>query len=183
LKRLIIFFITIILSTIGLAGCNQQNKSIMSSADLETHYETLDSIINDADLIAEVKVKEKATKKDYNSATFMINQVQIKEVIIGDSTLKGKEINLLELGFDESDLNIVKNNKKYLIFLTKYEGPITDDAYVVTGVYQGKFKINTDESLEYAGELFNGVEFFQKDFKNMKLSEAKEKIKKNKESK
>lgn len=149
----------------------------MTTADLDTHYKDLGEIVNDSDIVAEVKIKDNAVKKEYEGATFITNQVEIKDIVVGDSSLKGKEITLLELGFSENDSNISKNNTKYLLFLTKYEGPIIEDGYVVTGVYQGKFKVNNDDSLDYVGNLFNGVEYFQKDFKKLKLGNAKEKIK------
>ncbi|HIW34988.1 MAG TPA: hypothetical protein IAA29_19610 [Candidatus Paenibacillus intestinavium] len=72
-----------------------------------------------------------------------------------------------------------KDTSKLFLFLKPYTGPITDsNAYIITGVYQGKFKISKAGELIYDAEKYGGVNLYQKEFVPIKLKDAKEKIKK-----
>lgn len=184
--------VTVLLAGCGMQGTgeeladgsnNDDNKPIpVTMANVETVYESLDSITADSDLVAEVSINSDAKQIDYQGAVFVTHELKVKDVIVGEQNLKNETIKLLEVGLSPQDLNIVKNNSKYVVFLKKYEGPVTDNAYVVTGVYQGKFKVNQDESLEYSGTAVDGVNLFQGELvKKNKLKDFKVKIKKAKE--
>lgn len=161
---------------------SQSTKPVpVTVAEIEDHYKSLNQIVNDSDLVAEVKVTGDGDDITYKHASFVTHQLKIRDVVVGNDALENQSIKLLEIGLSPSDLNIVKSNSKYLLFLKKYEGPILDNAYVVTGVYQGKFKIN-NEDLKYSGTLVQGVDYFQSKFvKEHKVNVAKQKIKEEKQ--
>lgn len=51
----------------------------------------------------------------------------------------------MNYAFDGNE--VFKENEKALVFLDKYTGPVADDAYVVLGVYQGKYVFTDDSTL------------------------------------
>lgn len=56
----------------------------------------------------------------------------------------------------ETDTTL-KRNEDAILFLTEYEGPILENTkkYVVSGVYEGKFRLKEDNSI-IPSELNNG---------------------------
>ncbi|WLD93617.1 hypothetical protein [Alkalihalobacillus sp. AL-G] len=194
----VILILTLLMSVIGcgMLDTNKNSSSIIKEKEeiseisnsskptpvtiayVETHYKTLESIVKDSVLVAEVQVSGEAKQIDYKGATFIIHDLNVKDVIVGNQDLKNKTIKLMEVGLSPKDLNVINDKKKYLVFLTRYEGPVTDDTYIITGVYQGKFKVNSDGSLKYSGQDVDGVTYFQEEFtKKNKLKDAKVKIK------
>lgn len=164
--------------TSAAKGTNDNNEPIpVTLAEVEEHYKSLESLVYDSTLVAVVKAKDEPEEISYKGATFITNQLDVKEVILGDENLEQQNIKLLEIGMGPTDLNVVNGPDKFLLFLEKYEGPVTDNAYSVNGVYQGKFRVKKDGSLEYGGKSVQGVNYFQDDFaNNYKLSGAKKKI-------
>ncbi len=69
----------------------------------------------------------------------------------------------------------IKEFKNKLLFLEKYVGPVTNSAYVVTGVYQGKFTIDKNNKLIYEAGKRGGVKGFQSELTglDMKAVEAR----------
>lgn len=78
---------------------------------------------------------------NWDLAKTRLNDFIVNNVKAGDSSLKGTHVKVLELGFISMTI-IDPKQKNYLLFLKKYEGPVSNDAYVISGVYQGKLKID-----------------------------------------
>lgn len=177
MRRIGLFIIAMVGVLLIWSYINELNYSSFENgtADL-IQYETFDELINNSQLVAEVKIKDEPELVDYAGATFTLNNIIVKDVIIGDTSLKNNEITLLELGnYNNNDLSLTKSNKNYILFLKKYEGSVTNkDAYTVVGLYQGKFEIDKNNKLKYVGDYFNGIKYFQDDLNNLTLEEAKE---------
>ncbi|MCR2802316.1 hypothetical protein [Paenibacillus soyae] len=119
------------------------------SGDLSIIYNSVSEMEEDADLIVEVEVDNPNSFMYYNAA-FTLSTAKIKKVHKGDLALK--EINLLETGgivqnkefiFEQNPVS--KKKDRLLLYLQKYIGPIHNDAYVILGAYQGKFKMLDDK--------------------------------------
>jgi hypothetical protein len=83
-------------------------------------------------------------------------------------------------------MNQQKGHNKRLLFLKQYEGPVTQNAFIVTGVYQGNFKIDKNDKLVYDADQYGGYQSFQAELEQASLSSAEEKVtnpmKRNRES-
>jgi len=76
----------------------------------------------------------------------------------------GGQIDNKEYSIEGND--VLRENEKAILFLEKYEGPVAEDAYVVLGVYQGKFKINPDNN-QYI--VPSGAPQFLEELKNIDI--------------
>ncbi|MGM0885074.1 MAG: hypothetical protein ACQEXQ_29035 [Bacillota bacterium] len=75
-------------------------------------------------------------------------------------------------------LNSQMQNDKFVLFLHKYEGPVTsEEAFVISGFYQGKFRIDDKGKINYDAAKNNGEVTFQDEVNNKSLVEFKTSIK------
>lgn len=54
---------------------------------------------------------------------------------------------------DFEGVPVMRPGERYLLFLLSYDGPVAAHSYVVTGEYQGKFRIGTHGAIEFSGDL------------------------------
>lgn len=59
---------------------------------------------------------------------------------------RGDEVEARVLG-----VPVIKAGERVLVFLKAYEGPLSGDAYVVQGVFQGKMTVTDDGFLDFPG--------------------------------
>lgn len=176
MKNIKIYLLVILIGSI-LPACSTSNnissKKILESFSIDEYYKNLEDLVESSDLIVEVKSKDDPQDFVFKNAHFTTNLVNVKEVVKGDVTLENQDIKLLQFS------NIaIENNKKFLLFLKQYVGPVTENAYIVSGVYQGRFEISNDSDLKYSAAEQGGEIFFQEEFIELPLKEAKIKIKK-----
>lgn len=108
---------------------------------------------------------------NYNNADFKVSGAQVKKVIKGDQQLVSKAIQVLEIAaFSRNE------HKKNLLFLEKYVGPVINDAYVIAGVYQGKFSIDKDDKLIYDADKYGGVKSFQSELVGLDMKSVEAKV-------
>ncbi|MGE7828409.1 hypothetical protein [Paenibacillus sp. NPDC093718] len=130
------------------------------SLSLNKEYESTIELKNDSLLIAEIMVTE-GESLVYENVPFTISEVEVLNEYNGE--IIEKSIKLLETGgiIDNKQFSINGNptlnrNDRALVFLQKYEGPIVDNAYVITGDYQGKFLLNSEnEVIDFDGSPKN----------------------------
>lgn len=161
--------IMLLLFIVVLSACSAKENNVQDPItydfgmlDVEKTYTSLGEIVNDSTLIAEVELEDQAESINFGESEFTLSKVNVNKIFKGDSELENTTINLLELSF--LDIKIDKGNGKFLLFLKPYEGPITSSAFVVTGVYQGRFKYNDEGNITYDAEKYGGVNKFQIDF-------------------
>jgi hypothetical protein len=118
------------------------------------HYGTLDELIRDAGAILVVDVGSGETI-EYIDTPFTLTEVKVARSIRGDLKA-GDVITIIETGgyvkqadgttFDYrfDGIPVLRFREKVLLFLKRFEGPQTDDAYIPLGVFQGKFLIEGD---------------------------------------
>lgn len=126
----------------------QTDSPLQISGELEVKYTTIDQLKNASDLIVEVKAADVGSLK-YEGLAFSLVNAEVKKVYKGDV---GKNVNILETGgtvegqeYVFEDSPVFKKNESAIVFLRKYIGPVTENAYVVTGAIQGKFKMDGDK--------------------------------------
>jgi len=164
LKKLILF-----LFLITLIGCSQQPPPYAyGTLDLEKDYNTLEGIVKDSSLIAEASLQNKSEIIPFKGSDFNKTQLKVEKVYKGDPKLENTNIDVLEL----SMLNITKDvgTGKFLLFLKPYEGPIVQNSYVITGVYQGRFKVSDTGQLIYDADKYGGLNKFQREFVKTPIS-------------
>lgn len=69
--------------------------------------------------------------------TFALTEVEIDQIIRGTDSLQ--TINILQTKSSVDPYS--ERGKDVLLFLTEYDGPITDNAYEINGLYHGHFQI------------------------------------------
>lgn len=119
-------------------------------ASLNTSYEDVDKLIQDADIIVDVEIK-KNEYFEYENVPFTLSNAIVAEVHKGN--IENQEtINILETGGVINNVEhtfenekVMKKKENAVVFLRAYEGPIKPEEkkYVILGVYQGKFKIDS----------------------------------------
>ncbi|WP_173275974.1 hypothetical protein [Paenibacillus sp. NEAU-GSW1] len=129
--------------------------------DLSEHFESVESLQESASLIARVKIKDTSSYQ-YGNVVFTLSDATVKKVYKGDIE-KQADIRILETGGSYEGLvyiaegnAVFAKNDEAVVFLEKYDGPVAEDAYVIKGVYQGKFKVKGDQLIpsdEVFGEL------------------------------
>ncbi|KWX79617.1 hypothetical protein [Paenibacillus jilunlii] len=129
-------------------GSKATSKDVVTyHGDLAVNYNTVTELTYDSESINEIKVAEKKSF-EYKGVVFTVSKANIAKTYKGD--LEGS-VNILETGgnynnteylFD--DASVLKPGDKAVVYLKKYEGPIIEaqGAYVISGVYQGKFNID-----------------------------------------
>ncbi|MBE1444931.1 MULTISPECIES: hypothetical protein [unclassified Paenibacillus] len=166
----IIFLLIFVLAT--LTACMKEEPKVnYGNASLQTHYQALEEIAYDAQLIVEVELTGESKNIRYKEADFNVIEAQVKKVIKGDEQLNSKMINVLEVAaFSLND------HKKNILFLKKYDGPVTDNAYFVAGVYQGKLNLGSNNKIVYDADKYGGVKTYQSDLEGLDAKSVEEKV-------
>jgi hypothetical protein len=96
-------------------------------------------------------------------------------VLKGNNISKNDTIMLLQTNSYEDP--IVEKGSKKILFLDKYEGPITEDAYVCKGLYQGNYSISEDNTISACGdfndEIIKEITIKSKDDLKIEISKLK----------
>ena len=171
MKKIVVLFLFV---TILFSGCSGQQEVVQKRIpydfgmlDVEKTFNTLDEIASDSTLIVHVTLQDQSEVISYGGADFSLSKLYIQKMYKGDAKLVNTTINLLELS--TIDIKKDQGNGMYLLFLKPYEGPIVSNAYVISGVYQGRFKYDNDDKLIYDAEKYRGINKFQQEFvKNFK---------------
>lgn len=154
----------IFVAAIGFSFNDNEAKmveTINMHADLAKEYTSVEDLKKDSKIIAEVRAFE-VNSFEYKNVVFTLTKADVINVYKGEEI---ESLKILETGGKQDNINYAFNGNKVfekndtsLVFLDKYIGPIADDAYVVLGVYQGKFNTNGDKITlpnEVKGELKN----------------------------
>lgn len=171
-----------------LSGCGSVNNEEQRSGsikptnttvnygnlDVSEEFNTLEQLTDTADLVVEVKLTgEELQKIEYEGANFTLTNATVKEVIKGDTNTKS--VKIFEVA--SFNINLTKRNDKFLLFLNKYTGPVTtEEAYSITGVYQGKFGLDANDKIVYDAGEYNGDVTFQNEVQNIDVIEFKKSI-------
>lgn len=133
-----LFAVVIVFAVVGIANWSNIQKMIAprSSVKISYYASNLEDLIKDSPLIVEAKVTDKNTDITYLGVNFVTTKIDITKMLKGD--ISEHEITLLQTDCKEDP--IVEKGSSVLLFLHKYDGPITTNAYVCQGLYQGSIK-------------------------------------------
>lgn len=156
LSLVIVFFI--ILGVVALIGnLNKTSDNIVNvhaTGDIIDKFTSVDALSQRAEYIVEISASN-VEPLVYGDVAFTLTNGKVEKVYKGE--LKESTINILETGgIKEVDINgdkrkvnivfedneVFRPGQKAIVFIEKYKGPITDDAYVILGVFQGKFLLD-----------------------------------------
>ncbi|OWA33372.1 hypothetical protein B9G55_22120 [Saccharibacillus sp. O16] len=192
---------SVVLLSLSVLGCSNSNNSVSTSADqvpqnasskppidyaaqaepnyetmdLAEHFKTLDSLSNNAQLIAEVTLDEQTEKVAYEGADFLLSSATVTDVISGDPNYLNQKINILDV--ESYNIQLTKESDRFILFMDKYEGPVvSEEAFVTKGVYQGRYNINENNEVEYDAGDYKGITTFQDDIQKMNVDSFKQLI-------
>lgn len=160
---LVVAFLVVMLLA-GLYTSFLAPKEMELGISVDHAYASVDEMKKDAELIVEATTLSQETIR-YEGVLFTASTVQVEKVLNGE--LKQEEITVLETGgFDGKnhltmeDNRVMEPSDRYILFLEKYEGSVIDNAYVITGAYQGRFKVNGDrlEPAEHVSDRLDAIQ-------------------------
>lgn len=148
---------------------------------LAREYTSISEMAEESPLVVEVKVLTDPFTITHEGLLFAKNRVKVVRELKGPGGLS--EITVLDNGglyhgqeYAMGGMPLLHAGDRYLLFLYKYQGPITDeDAYMISGVWQGKVKIGWGGGLEYVGPSVETLEL-QKDIRRNRIDTVQERI-------
>jgi hypothetical protein len=128
---------------IGVFNIPKFSNIITGGAHVKISFgaKNLDDLIKNSPLIIVAHVTDSQTQYKYSGVDFVNVQLEVKNVLKG-SDFSETKITLLQTVCAEEP--IVEKGSTVLLFLHKYIGPVTDNAYVCVGMYQGQYKLDGD---------------------------------------
>ncbi|KMZ41702.1 MULTISPECIES: hypothetical protein [Bacillales] len=122
----------------------QTIKKVDVSVDVVEGFDSIKELHESAEVIAEVEINDSESFQ-YSNVVFTRSDAKVKQVYKGDVEPENV-IKILETGgykngteYTFEGNKVFETGEKAYVYLEKYEGPVADDAYVIKGVYQGKF--------------------------------------------
>ncbi|WJQ83541.1 hypothetical protein [Brevibacillus brevis] len=122
----------------------QTLKKVDVSGEVVEGFDSTKELHESAEVIAEVEINESESFQ-YENVVFTLSDAKVKQVYKGE-VLPENVINILETGgykngteYTFEGNEVFETGEKAYVYLEKYDGPVTEDAYVIKGVYQGKF--------------------------------------------
>ncbi|CAM4494746.1 outer membrane murein-binding lipoprotein Lpp [Paenibacillus endophyticus] len=173
-KLTVLTVLTVIVTV--LSGCSEaEEKPSASSSDLADIYSSLDVLKADSEFVAEITLTGAfKALPEYEGANFSLTEVKVQEVIKGDERYNGQVISLI--GF--APLITTEKSDRFVLFLHRYEGPVlSEEAFVVSGVFQGKFRIDDKDKIHYDNHDYLETAAFYKELDGMSLGSFKSLIK------
>jgi hypothetical protein len=133
----------------GLVSCS-------SSADMVDNYKSMDDLIKDSPIIVIGTVDGGNEEVEYSRVTFALTTFKVETAIRG--TVPGT-INILQTKMSEDPY--INNGDRMLLFLVKYTGPVSDNAYRMKGLYQGQYKIDGTKVIRNGDNKLTGSEILE----------------------
>lgn len=109
---------------------------LLGDVVLVDNYGSIDDLIKDSPIIAIGTVDSSNNEIRYGEVTFALTKFRVETTVRGAVS---DTINILQTKISSDPL--LKKGDRMVLFLVKYEGPITEDAYRMKGLYQGQYKI------------------------------------------
>jgi hypothetical protein len=125
---------------------NNQNNIVDVHYDLRESFDSVDGLYKSATLVAQVTIND-TTAFEYGNIGFSLSDANVVKVFKGD--LGSENLRILETGGTHDGLiyknegnSVFEKSEQAIVFLEKYIGPVAEDAYIIKGLYQGKFIID-----------------------------------------
>lgn len=156
IKRLITLLCGMIsaLCTFGLMSCSLTDRLV--DVEMVDNYGSIDDLIKDSPIIVIGTVDSKNNEFIYGEVPFALTKFKVETIIRGAVS---DTINILQTKTYMDPF--LKKGDRMVLFLVQYEGPITKDAYVMKGLYQGQYKIEGDEIIKNEDNKLTGDEVLE----------------------
>jgi hypothetical protein len=128
--------------------------SIFVQSSMVDNYKSVDDLIKDSPAIVIGTVTSGNNKFEYGDIVFGLTEFQIESSLRGE--ISGT-IHILQTKMSEDPF--IKNGDKLLLFLTRYTGPVAENAYRIKGLYLGQYKIIGEEIIKQKNNELTGTEF------------------------
>lgn len=140
MKKMIVFTLSVCLLIFSsILVKNTVTKTPISYAKSTYQASSIKGLAKDSDLVLIGEVDKDKTITTLQDVEFVISKLNVTESIKGSIPIDSK-INILQTKDIDIDPELVAN-QSVLLFLEKYTGPITENAYVIKGLYQGNYTI------------------------------------------
>lgn len=155
-----------LLTVLTFTACSKEDKEFINlEGTLEVvPFENTDELLKHAYDVIHIEVSGRNETIEYGEMLFTLTDA----TVIQDSfSLFENEQNILifetggitdkkEVTF--GDEGLLKKGNEYLVYVQKYEGPVTNkESYVVLGVYQGRFDVK-DGEISHSRKLYDNIE-------------------------
>jgi hypothetical protein len=178
MKKIVRTFLLAMLCLGLIAGCSKNSDAsgetvIRTGAAplLSERYNSIKELKTEAFDMVEVDVKSNESVL-YHELGFTISTVEIISSLNGNFE-QGQQIRIVQTGgrYEYTGKNpkipkgqviettmmgipVMAPSEKYFLFIKKYEGEVTNDAYRILGLFQGKFKIKDNDVIQNAPEEY-----------------------------
>jgi len=149
-KTLTLLLCGIIVSLgISLISCGFWRGDVV----LVENYASVDDLIKDSPIIVIGVVDNKTEDITYGEVDFRLTQFKVETAVRGTVT---DTINIFQTKIDQDPA--LQKGKRMILFLVKYEGPVTDNAYRIKGLYMGQYKIEGTRVIKNKDNKLTGSE-------------------------
>lgn len=116
----------------------KQNSS--ASPKLSDKYQTDQDLLDKSEYIMEGIEVSKDNVINYSGVDFITFNLKITDQLKGD--LLEENIKVLQtIVPNDSTFKLLERGKEYILFLDNYDGPVTENAYVISGIDLGKLEL------------------------------------------
>lgn len=145
-KTILFYGLIASLCVSGIISCTPQGD-----AKMVDNYASIDDLIKDTPIIVMGTVESNNEEIVYGDVTFGLTKFKV------ETTYRGKvsdTINILQTKMNDDPF--IHKGDKMILFLVRYEGPVTSDAYRFKGLYQGQYKIEGSKITKNSANSLSG---------------------------
>jgi len=148
LSMISLCMIIVSLCAFGFISC-----SSLGSVEMVDDYESIDDLIKDSPIIVIGTVDSDNNEFIYVEVPFALTTFKVETAIRG---VVSNSINILQTKSHEDPF--LKQGDRMILFLVKYEGSVTEDAYRLKGLYQGQYTIEGTRIIKNKDNKLTGDE-------------------------
>lgn len=182
MKKIISILVLSLFCLTYFTGClknnniDKENIKVDSSLKINQIYNSVKDLKENSFDMVEVNVKSTESVM-YKELGVTISTVKVKSSLKGKFK-SGEQIRIIETGgkykYTGNDskikhdqlieqvcdgIPVMESSERYILFINKYEGEVTKNAYKILGVYQGKFKVDNDIVVQKSPEKYKIRDF------------------------
>lgn len=142
-KVILTFGFLALIGVLGFTGYRFIEYKSVSSAQLVEYYDSLEALSKSSPIVISGTLTGSTENFVYKDVTFNKSSITINKLLRGDESLsEGDTITLLQTDILEDP--VVEEGKEQILFLKKYSGPVLENAYLIVGLKQGHFTLDSD---------------------------------------
>jgi hypothetical protein len=119
-------------------------------------YQSIDDLVKDTAVIVIGTVDGPNEELKYGENTFALTKFKIENTVRGTIS---DTINIFQTKVSEDPF--IKEGDRMILFLKRYSGPVTNDAYRLMGLYQGQYKVEGASVIKNENNKLTGDEVLE----------------------